>query len=286
VPGATFKVKAAQWRESAMQLANVPFDMVREQMAQGHARPSFLKELLEDPEVSSDPEKLDIVKWSAASLYAGASDTTVSALTSFFLAMSLYPEVQARAQAEMDQVVGQGRLPAWDDHDSLPYLEALVKEVLRWNPVAPLGGPHRSSKEQEFEGQRIPEGTVFISNLWGIFHDEKVYPDPSKFDPARYLGDQTGGVSSPAFGFGRRACPGRDLAYITVWITFAQSIATLNIRKAVDSNGSEINPSLEYTPGIISHPPPFQCRIEARTGIAKEVLKKRNLNLQMEIEGM
>jgi hypothetical protein len=74
-----------------MQLANVPFDMVREQMvstaelcgryayptcqAQGHARPSFLKELLEDPEVSSDPEKLDIVKWSAASLYAGASDT-------------------------------------------------------------------------------------------------------------------------------------------------------------------------------------------------------------------
>ena len=53
--------------------------------------------------------------------------------------MSLYPEVQARAQAEMDQVVGQSRLPSWDDHDSLPYLEALVKEVLRWNPVAPLG---------------------------------------------------------------------------------------------------------------------------------------------------
>jgi cytochrome P450 len=53
--------------------------------------------------------------------------------------MSLYPEVQARAQAEMDQVVGRVRLPSWEDHDSLPYLEALVKEVLRWNPVAPLG---------------------------------------------------------------------------------------------------------------------------------------------------
>ena len=92
MPGAAFKVKAAQWRDAHMQLLNTPFDMVREQMvgiswclmvdmlnprhkARGKARPSFLKELLEDPEVSSDPEKLDIVKWGAASLYAGASDT-------------------------------------------------------------------------------------------------------------------------------------------------------------------------------------------------------------------
>ena len=92
MPGASFKVKAAQWRDACMQLLNTPFDMVREQMVsiswlltvdilnpwhkpRGKARPSFLKELLEDPEVCSDPEKLDIVKWSAASLYTGASDT-------------------------------------------------------------------------------------------------------------------------------------------------------------------------------------------------------------------
>ena len=92
MPGATFKVKAAQWRDAHMQLLNTPFDMVREQLvgtswllmvdmlnprhqARGKARPSFLKELLEDPEVCGDPEKLDIVKWGAASLYGGASDT-------------------------------------------------------------------------------------------------------------------------------------------------------------------------------------------------------------------
>ena len=105
-------------------------------------------------------------------------------MSSFFLAMSLYPEVQARAQAEMDQVVGQSRLPSWDDHDSLPYLEALVKEVLRWNPVAPLGQcsmkfgdgsitsrkgvPHRSTQEQVYEGRRVPEGTIFIANIWFV----------------------------------------------------------------------------------------------------------------------
>ena len=92
MPGATFKVKAAQWRNAHMQLQNIPFDMVREQMvstswlytvgmlnprheARGKARPSFLKELLEDPEVCNDPGKLDIVKWGAASLYGAASDT-------------------------------------------------------------------------------------------------------------------------------------------------------------------------------------------------------------------
>ena len=92
MPGATFKVKAAQWRDAHMQLLNVPFDMVREQMVstswlymvdilnprrktRGKAQASFLKELLEDPEVCGDPEKLDIVKWGAASLYIGASDT-------------------------------------------------------------------------------------------------------------------------------------------------------------------------------------------------------------------
>ena len=98
MPGATFKVKAAQWRNAHMQLRNTPFDMVREQMvssgwlymidmlnprheARRTARPSFLKELLEDPEVCHDPEKLDIVKWGAASLYGAASDT-VAVLTS------------------------------------------------------------------------------------------------------------------------------------------------------------------------------------------------------------
>ena len=94
MPGATFKVKAAQWRDAHMLLVNTPFDMVREQMvstswllmvdilnpchkARGQARPSFLKELLEDPEICGDPERLDIVKWAAASLYTGASDTVL-----------------------------------------------------------------------------------------------------------------------------------------------------------------------------------------------------------------
>ena len=53
--------------------------------------------------------------------------------------MSLYPEVQVKAQREIDQVTGANRLPSYKDRTSLPYLNALIKEVLRWNPVTPLG---------------------------------------------------------------------------------------------------------------------------------------------------
>lgn len=63
---------------------------------------------------------------------------TVSALYTFFLAMTLFPDVQKTAQAELDRVVGD-RLPSFGDRAHLPYIDALVKETLRWNPVTPLG---------------------------------------------------------------------------------------------------------------------------------------------------
>jgi cytochrome P450 len=64
---------------------------------------------------------------------------TFSTLLVFFLAMVLHPEVQAKAQAEIDRVVGKDRLPDFDDRPALPYLEAIMRETLRWYPVVPLG---------------------------------------------------------------------------------------------------------------------------------------------------
>ena len=71
-------------------------------------------------------------------------------MNTFFLAMTLYPEIQQKAQIEIDRVVGLGRLPTFDDWDNLPYVNALCKEVLRWHPVGPLGeSSHASLKCRE-----------------------------------------------------------------------------------------------------------------------------------------
>ncbi|KAI0816977.1 cytochrome P450, partial [Trametes gibbosa] len=84
----------------------------------------------------------------------------------FVLAMAMYPNVQRKAQAELDCIVGPDRLPDFSDRQCLPYVNALVKEVLRWHVIAPVGGAHRSAADGEFRGYFIPAGAIVIPNLW------------------------------------------------------------------------------------------------------------------------
>ena len=80
--------------------------------------------------------------------------------------MASYPEVQKRAQDELDLAIGPGRLPTMDDKQSLPYVSAILKECLRWRSVVPLSIPHLSTEEDEYKGYRIPRGSVVVSNTW------------------------------------------------------------------------------------------------------------------------
>jgi cytochrome P450 len=79
--------------------------------------------------------------------YTAAADTVTTALIDFVLAMLHAPEAQSRARQELDQVTGGTRLPTFEDRDALPYVKAVVKEVLRWEPVTPLGVPRASYKD-------------------------------------------------------------------------------------------------------------------------------------------
>jgi cytochrome P450 len=108
----------------------------------GIAPPSFTADnlqALDDP--NNEPYYQEHhVKQAAAALYVGGADTSVSVLGTFVLAMLAYPEVQKKAQAEIDSLTAGKYLPTFEDEASLPYIAALVKEVLRWENVAPLGG--------------------------------------------------------------------------------------------------------------------------------------------------
>ncbi|QRV86904.1 cytochrome P450 family protein [Ceratobasidium sp. AG-Ba] len=159
-PGTGWKQTAEQWRAEMDEMVNVPFDWAKEQIAQGVARPSMIKTLLHElekgPNTPGDvKEAMDRIKWTTA-----ASDTSAATAVVFILAMTLYPEVQAQAQAEIDQVVGTNRLPEMEDRASLPYLECVLKEVLRWQTVVPLGVAHACMEDDEFAGYRIPEGAA------------------------------------------------------------------------------------------------------------------------------
>lgn len=108
-----------------------------------------------------------MIKWAAAAMYGGGADTTVSALYTFFLAMTLHPEVMRKAQAEIDAVVGKdGALPSIEDRKSLPYVEAVMLESLRWQMVAPIALPHAAQEDTVVRGYFIPKGSIIIANNW------------------------------------------------------------------------------------------------------------------------
>ncbi|KAG2141303.1 cytochrome P450 [Suillus clintonianus] len=268
-PGAGFKRLAHEWNKTREEMAATPFKFVKDQMAAGIAPKSFTSNLLEGRTLSMG-EDYD-VKWSAASLYAAGSDTTVSAIYSLFLAMTLFPHVQKKAQAEIDKVVGTDRLPSFADRDSLPYTAAVVKEVLRWNVVAPTAVPHCVTEDDIHDGYYIPKGSVVIPNIWFMLNDPQTFADPSQFNPERFLdNDGKGPEPEPrtiCFGIGRRICPGLHLADASVWISTVMSLAVFDISKVVE-NGVEITPEIDPTSGTVSHPKPFKCSIKPRSAKA------------------
>lgn len=89
--------------------------------------------------------------------------------------MTTHPEVQRKAQEELDKVVGRDRIPDLDDMELLPYTYALVLEVLRWYPVLPLGVPHRLIADDVYNGMDIPEGSIVMSNAWYSSSSQSLY---------------------------------------------------------------------------------------------------------------
>lgn len=145
-------------------------------------------------------------------MYVAGQDTTALTLNSFFLAMSMFPEVQRKAQEEIDSIVGTGKLPTFDHRDQLPYINLVVEEALRWHPIVPMPLPHASDKEDSINGYHIPKGCILLANEWRFMRDPEFYHDPESFKPERYM--EPYHEPSPGncvFGFGRRVCPGRVL---------------------------------------------------------------------------
>ncbi|KAL0066756.1 hypothetical protein AAF712_006147 [Marasmius tenuissimus] len=270
-PGAGFKRKAREWNRIYAEMNTLPFGIAKKQMENGAAPPSFvsnrLMKLYEGSNECGYTEQE--VMNTAGSMYSAGTDTSRTALISFILAMTLFPETQRRAQAEIDRVVGVRRLPEFRDRESLVYVEAVLREVQRWQPVAPVAVAHYIHVEDQYRGYRIPKDSTVIGNSWAILHDEEMYPDPYAFKPERWIKD--GKIDSAirditsGFGFGRRICPGRHLAMSMIYISAASILAAFDISKAVDENGAEIEPRAEYTGTVQNIPLPFKCGIKPRS---------------------
>lgn len=268
VPGTAFKQTARLWRKTLQRVVDVPYNFAKQQMSHDQRSVSFVSRsiLQQKSEDAFGGEVEHGIKWVAASMYAGGADTSVSTMDAFFLAMSLFPDVQRKAQEEIDRVVGNSRLPTFSDRDNLPYINAIVEEAQRWHPIVVMGLPHATEKEDVINGYRIPKGALLLPALWWFTRDPATYHDPEAFKPERFLEPyHEPAATSFTFGFGRRRCPVIVLADSSLFLTFAQSLAVFDIRKATDVDGNEVKAEHGFACGIISHPEPFGVKVSARS---------------------
>ncbi|KAF7372756.1 Steroid 17-alpha-hydroxylase/17,20 lyase [Mycena sanguinolenta] len=231
---------------------------------------------------------------------------TAISMHTFILACILYPEWIPRAQREIDAVVGEDRLPSFKDRPHLPFVEAIMRETLRWRPAVRFGLPHQSTADDvvEYNGKEyfIPKGSIIFAVSWAIEHDQERFENHDLFQPERFL-DDTNNLKAvyetSAFGFGRRgkllhqACAGIPFAERALWINIAMILWTFNISRSdepdpktglpfkYDDNDSAFHG--EFTNGPIKFPAMFEPRSVQRAEVVRQewVNCEKDLNVML-----
>ncbi|KAL4861812.1 cytochrome P450 [Aspergillus spectabilis] len=219
----------------------------------------------------------------ACHVVAAAMNTSLSVFSIILLILAKHRDVQDRVRNEVLDVSG-GRAPKAADLPSLKYTEAFWNEVHRWRPVAPQGVPHAPSRDDIYNGYRIPKGTTMIMNVWQIHHSPEDYDSPDEFIPERFLRHPFGMRPDEAheathlesasarvtydFGAGRRICPGMHSAKQSLLLGLAKVLWAFDV---LPPEGREIDLSLEmgFVQDIALHPREFDVVFRLREGRTK-----------------
>ncbi|KAG8220283.1 cytochrome P450 [Butyriboletus roseoflavus] len=222
-------------REDVESQTFIPYEETKRQLIEDNVTSSFVTDMLRNGDV--DAELDIIIRDAAGSLYSGAVIATGSLLFTFMVAMAWFPEAQTKAQQELDTLLGHGNLPTTStcNPSNIPYTYAVVMEMMRWRPPVWMGLDHSSEVDEEYNGHGIPARSALVANLKTILHDPKRFKDPQNFHPERFLkpdGEFDTTVFDPrqvVFGFGRRTCPGRGIAFTSLVIAVASTLACFDI---------------------------------------------------------
>lgn len=202
----------------------------------------------------------------------------------FMLVMVLNPDWQEKVREEVLQVVGLDRLTQLSDSPNLPILRACIKECFRWKPPVPLGVPHLVTQDDNFEGYYIPEGSVVHIVEQALSLDPEVYPEPKKYNPARWLESQYPSFQEPltkyprlngfhGFGSGARTCPGIEWTQAELLIACGSLVQNFDLLPDVDSTTGEKKwPDPDNrTSNVIGGPLHFDFNLQVREGRSEKI---------------
>ncbi|PIK35768.1 putative cytochrome P450 2C21-like isoform X1 [Apostichopus japonicus] len=202
------------------------------------------------------------LKGVATNVFAAGLDSTATMLIWFVLLLTKYQDVQKKLREEVINVIGTGRLPTLKDRDAMQYVHAVMQETHRFVSVAPMAMFHMVKEDAEYEGYFIPKNTYMISNLWGMHHDERIFPKPFEYQPERFINDAGEFVKSKyvtPYGIGKRVCPGEVLAQRELFLFVTQLVQRFELLPAEGTGTDSISTDGVYD-GVGFFPPEFQTR--------------------------
>nr|WEQ50542.1 cytochrome P450 76AH57 [Salvia officinalis] len=150
-------------------------------------------------------------------LFVGGSETNTTSIEWTMSELLMNPDKMAKLKAELKSVAGDKKIVDESEMARLPYLQAVIKEVMRLHPPGPLLLPRKAESDQVVNGYLIPKGTQVLINAWAIGRDPNVWKNPEVFEPERFLNQSIDFKGQDyellPFGAGRRVCPGLPLAH-------------------------------------------------------------------------
>ncbi|EXJ84074.1 hypothetical protein A1O3_04741 [Capronia epimyces CBS 606.96] len=162
--------------------------IVEARRAKGDKRDCIADRLLDEYNEKGFPMSQHAFNNLIGELVEGGADTTSAQLLTMVLALARNPWVQKKAREQIDPLCGTSRSPRWgEDFAQLPYINAIVKEGMRWRPVAVTALPHKVRQDDYYKGMLIPKGSTVFIPTWAIHHNSEFYEDDEAFNPDRFL---------------------------------------------------------------------------------------------------
>ncbi|KAM4662626.1 cytochrome P450 2F3-like [Discoglossus pictus] len=223
---------------------------------------TFLNKIREEAGKKDSHFTMDSLTYTTFNLFIAGTETTSSTIRWALRFMLLYPEIQRKIQAEIDNVLGSEKCPSLEDRVRLPYTDAVIHEVQRFASIIPQGLPHEALYDITFKGYTIPKGTQIITFLHSALNDSKYWDKPEEFNPNRFLDENGKLLKNDAhlpFGAGKRACVGEALAKTEIFIFFVSILQKFTLKLAP----GESEP-LELVGGGTRAPKPFNMCAEWR----------------------
>ncbi|KAI3464156.1 hypothetical protein Pfo_020819 [Paulownia fortunei] len=199
----------------------------------------ILLEVYQDEDAEM-PLTMDNVKAILLDMFAAGTDTTFIALDWGMTELATNPRILERVQSEVRSVVGGRKFVSESDLPHLHYMKAVIKEIYRLHPPAPVLVPRESMEEITIGGFTIPEKTRVFINAWAIGRDPESWTNPDIFQPERFMDSDIDFKGQDfeliPFGAGRRSCPA---------ITFGSATVELGLAQLLHSFDWELPPGIQ-----------------------------------------